>query len=319
MTKYRGIVCLLIALVLVFALLPAQVLAIDPIDPKAPVSLTLDFRYTDTPIPGAVFHVYRLACVDESANFAVEKQFAEYPISLKNNTVETWNELAYTLKGFVEADDLAPMATLTTDEAGQARLEDIEAGLYLLLGEKLTDGDFTYIIQPTVVCLPDRAKDEETWTYDATVFPKSSREENPVEKTISRKVLKVWDDNDYADNRPKEISFTLLRDGVAYDTVTVTEADNWRYEWKDLPACDDSGAQIDWLVIEKAVPEYTTKVEQNGPAFIVTNTSPAIKPPVKPDPVLPKTGLLWWPVPMLLCFGVLFLIIGVSRRKKDAV
>ncbi len=36
------------------------------------------------------------------------------------------------------------------------------------------------------------------------------------------------------------------------------------------------------------------------------------------DPELPQTGLLWWPVPVLLCAGLTFFVLGVLlyRRKK---
>lgn len=36
-----------------------------------------------------------------------------------------------------------------------------------------------------------------------------------------------------------------------------------------------------------------------------------------PLAALPQTGLLWWPVPVLLCAGGAFLIVGAVRRKKN--
>ena len=41
--------------------------------------------------------------------------------------------------------------------------------------------------------------------------------------------------------------------------------------------------------------------------------------PDVPPPTLPQTGLLWWPVPLLMCSGLLLLAAGliVLRRQRD--
>ena len=44
-------------------------------------------------------------------------------------------------------------------------------------------------------------------------------------------------------------------------------------------------------------------------------TNPYKVPPSGP-PILPQTGMLWWPVPVLLCAGLLSLLIGVMRRRR---
>lgn len=312
----RRLFALLTCLLLLFALLfPAA--AASPIDLEQEASMTIRLLYNDVePIPNATFDVYRLACVDELAEYALEPLFASYPITLKNNTIESWNDLAYTLRGYVEADSLAPTYVLTTDENGSVYQGQLEPGLYLVLGRKLVSGNATYTVTPAIVALPGMSVDSGEWNYDVTVLPKCDREEIPDEKTVSRKVLKVWDDGGVTENRPKTINISLLRDGVLYEKVTLDETSNWRFEWPQLPATDADGGVIEWSVVEDAVMNYTTKVELTGTTFVVTNTSPGVKPPVKPDPELPKTGLLWWPVPMLLCIGILFLIIGISRRRR---
>lgn len=44
---------------------------------------------------------------------------------------------------------------------------------------------------------------------------------------------------------------------------------------------------------------------------------PQPKPPKPHEPVLPQTGLLWWPVPVLLALGLLFVVIGLTRRRSS--
>ncbi len=44
---------------------------------------------------------------------------------------------------------------------------------------------------------------------------------------------------------------------------------------------------------------------------------PETEPPKDPDPSLPQTGQLWWPVPVLVCGGLLSLTLGVILKRKD--
>lgn len=41
------------------------------------------------------------------------------------------------------------------------------------------------------------------------------------------------------------------------------------------------------------------------------------QPSSKPSPTLPQTGLLWWPVPVLLLLGVVLIAAGLWERKRD--
>ena len=129
-------------------------------------------------------------------------------------------------------------------------------------------------------------------------------------------MLKVWDDEAGSD-RPAEVVVQLLRDGEVYDTVTLNAENNWRYTWSDL---DDS---YTWTVVEEECKGYTVSVERDGITFVVTNTrvTPLPTPPGPTDPAkpsLPQTGQVWWPVPVLLMCGLLFIIIGlICRRRSD--
>ena len=38
-------------------------------------------------------------------------------------------------------------------------------------------------------------------------------------------------------------------------------------------------------------------------------------PGAYPDDKLPQTGQLWWPVPALLCAGLVLILAGVIRRR----
>ncbi len=80
---------------------------------------------------------------------------------------------------------------------------------------------------------------------------------------------KTWDDNDNQDGfRPESITINLLADGKVIDTVTVTEAEGWSWNFENLPKYRDHGTLIVYTVTENAVEDYTTEI--NG--FNVTNT-----------------------------------------------
>ncbi len=87
---------------------------------------------------------------------------------------------------------------------------------------------------------------------------------------ISVKGKKTWDDAEDQDGaRPKSITIRLKADGVEKDSVTVTEADNWEWEFTDLPKFEEeTGEEIVYTVTEDAVADYTAEV--NG--FDITNT-----------------------------------------------
>ncbi|MCR8968366.1 Cna B-type domain-containing protein, partial [Streptococcus zalophi] len=86
--------------------------------------------------------------------------------------------------------------------------------------------------------------------------------------TIKVSGTKTWNDANNQDGvRPAEIIVNLLADGVATgQTKIVTAADNWTYEFTDLPEFKD-GQKIVYSVTEEAVPGYTTDI--NG--FDITN------------------------------------------------
>ena len=46
-----------------------------------------------------------------------------------------------------------------------------------------------------------------------------------------------------------------------------------------------------------------------------SNPSTPSNPSRPGQPTLPQTGLLWWPVPVLICAGLLLLLLGLLRRK----
>ena len=148
-------------------------------------------------------------------------------------------------------------------------------------------------------------------TRDGVTFlvTNTYRPENPDGDTVTRTVLKRWNDAGYEQKRPDSVSVMLLKDGAVYDTKTLTRADGWQNTWKALPRYNPDGSEIVWTVTERPVPGYTANVQQSGSTLILTNTLDRQK--------LPQTGLLWWPVPVLAAAGLLLLIFGALSKRKN--
>ena len=93
----------------------------------------------------------------------------------------------------------------------------------------------------------------------------------PATTEVSGK--KTWDDNKNQDGmRPSEIKVKLLADGEVKDTKVVTEKDDWKYSFEDLPKYK-TGVEIEYTISEDTVENYTTKVD----GYNITNTHEPIK------------------------------------------
>ena len=89
------------------------------------------------------------------------------------------------------------------------------------------------------------------------------------EPTVDISGTKTWDDADDQDGkRPESITINLLADGEKVDSVTVTEADDWKFEFKGVPKYNDDFEEIEYTVTEETVDGYETEIKD----FDVTNT-----------------------------------------------
>lgn len=330
LTKYIiSFLCLLMAL----CLMSSSAFASDVKNEDQACSITLTFENDDKAISNAHFRLYRIArsaAELENANFIGD--FNDYQITVDSPLdVEALSTLAATLSSYAARDALVPNYQGDTDSKGRIIFENLEPGVYLIDGNSVKDANGVYNPQPFIVVLPAVIDGEE----HKDVSSKVKYEYIPSDaETISRKVIKVWDDKNYPD-RPLEISVQLLCDGQVQSEVALNSENNWRYTWDDL---DPSKT---WQVVEKDVPDgYSVSISREGEIFVVTNkyeedipeggwpSEPSSSRPTNPDKEpttsgsgkeenLPNTGLLWWPVPVLLTSGFALFSVGFVKRKRD--
>ena len=335
-------------------------LAYVSIDNSRETSLTVQFEKEGAGFANVQFRIYRVAEVSDMAEFTLTGDFAGYPVSLEDLDSSGWRALAQTLDAYVGRDSLAPFKTAVTDAAGKAAFEHLPVGLYLVTGDRYEEGDHTYIPEAFMACLPGLGQETDEWIYDMTAACKyNSDQDSGEDGSLSRKVLKVWNDDGHESKRPESIRVQLLKDGQVYDTVTLNAENNWRHTWSDLDK--DSN----WEVTEYDTPSgYTVSVDRQGITFVMTNTrrggggggdddddgggggdddddggggggndggggddpepletildnlTPLGILPVKwGEPILPQTGMLWWPVPLLAVSGALLFLTGWRRQR----
>ena len=316
----KRIVPLLLVMML---LLSTPAFAAGSIDLNREVTLTISYQDRGTPLVGANFSIYLVATVDETGELTTTDSFKQFNVDIRGKNDAAWRTLASTLEGYVLRDNVAPTDSGKTNADGilyfPTGSKKLTPGLYLVLGDRITQGGFRYDPMPFMVMLPTQDTDKNEWLYDVIVNPKHESSEIPdTPSTITRKVLKVWDDANSSD-RPTEVTVQLLRDGKVYETVTLNAENNWRYTWSGL---DDS---YRWTVVEKECKGYTVQVERDGITIVITNTrevdvpdNPTPTTPKPTNPTLPQTGQLWWPVPLLVMGGLLFLVIGLFCRKRTS-
>ena len=103
-----------------------------------------------------------------------------------------------------------------------------------------------------------------------------------------RRVLKIWSDSGHRDERPESVTVELLRNGVVWDTVTLSERTSWRYVWENLDN------RYTWTVRERSVSNYWPTYSQEGVTFTITNTynpgEPSSPPPGNNPPGNPPSS-----------------------------
>ena len=329
LTRRKRALALLAA---VLCLLTSVAQAAGSIDLTRKPTLTLTYRDGKTALSGAKFSIYRVADADETGELTVRSEFDEFDLDIRGKNDRRWREMAQTLESYVLRRELTPADSGKTDKTGMLTFptqgKTLAAGLYLVIGERRTQGGNDYDAEPFFVLLPTQDLENNEWVYDVSANVKFGKTPVPDDgDTVTRKVLKVWDDDGAEDSRPQEITVELLRNGKVYDTVKLSEKNNWRYTWLDL----DADAR--WSVTEKTVSGYTVSITREGITFVVTNTKKPertdtpdtpVKPsnPSKPSsptkPTLPQTGAVWWHVEALALSGLVFLILGALDRKTEA-
>ena len=345
----------LLVLALFILGLPLQVSARGLIDLSVPGDLSLVYRCEETEgssnyvtISGADVSIYKVADISANGEFTLVDTYSNisnFPVTDLNTikSQDTWKEISTSIGGYIYQNNVTPSYTVTTDESGLAHFQGIELGLYYVGGVTRRVDDCIYSFSSFLVSVPGLDENDE-WVnpvYDVIGLVKCSRTYLPHE--ITYELLKTWDDAGYENYRPASITVLIYCDGVLFTEATLDQSNNWRFTWTYEEGHEWTFAEI----INGNIP-YTNSVTVSGTTFRITNTyNPPETPPETPETPdtpgepelptlpevlgairdlpevlgarrLPQTGQLWWPVPVLLIVGVIFIFKGIRTNSKNA-
>lgn len=240
------------------------------------------------PVSNMNVSLYRVA--DE--NYNLVDSFSRYSIDLKQDVQGAANALENRiLMDGIEAD-----ACVISDSVGNASFTGLESGIYLVVGKEVESNGVFYMPQVSLVSL----------SGDLSVDLKVETSDKP-----SRiHVLKVWK-RDNKKSRPKSIEVCLLRsDGIVVDRVVLNSDNQWSNTWDHLSTL------YTYSVMETSVPSgYKESCTREKDTIVLTNTGSDKYRVEKKDEVLPNSGQLWWPVPVLLFVGLV--LFGLGRHLKN--
>lgn len=240
------------------------------------------------PVSNMQVSLYRVA--DE--NYNLVDAFSRYSIDLKQDAQGAANALENRiLMDGIEAD-----ASNSSDSSYKASFTGLESGIYLVVGKEVFQDGVFYMPQVSLVSL----------SGDLSVDLKYEMSDKP-----SRiHVLKVWK-KDNKKSRPKSIEVCLLRsDGIVVDRVVLNSDNQWSTTWDNLSTL------YTYRVMETSVPSgYKESCSREKDTIVLTNTGSDKYRVEKKDEVLPNSGQLWWPVPVLLFVGLV--LFGLGRHLKN--
>lgn len=298
----------LLCLILILCPIITSSFAASPIDPNRPSSLTLEYHRGGEVFPGLEVQSFRVATVDAGGAYDLTGNFADYPVSIDGVTSQAeWRQIASTLAAYIQADDIRPTCTGTTGSDGTVQFTDLLPGMYLTLSVRHVSSTETTVFETFLTVLPQPAERGEN-SYDVTAIPKSTSYPRS-ETTRLLRVVKLWKDYGYTQQRPDSVTVDILKDGAVQSTQILSPANGWSY----IQTVPDDGSL--WQAVERNVADNysVTCVDDGTGGVVITNTYRYGEEDV---PATGHTVLIWFYV-MLLCSGgcILLLLAAHTGRK----
>ncbi len=226
---------------------------------KSTGTLTLICECKDKPVKGLKWSLYRIGSFD-GEKITLEGEFANLPVDMSDLSASGLADAASTLREFAFVYKYKTVDTGNSKNDGSVELRYDEAGVYLIAAKNITDGEVTYIPTPAIFILDPEEEPEKV------IYPKIKQIAVLTGEIERFQLLKIWENDENLPKKPNEITVDIYRDHSFYDSVTLSEANNWSYSWEE-----DMGSE--WSMIERQIPEGCAVVyRKDGRQYIVVNT-----------------------------------------------
>ena len=300
MVSRNKIVFLSMLLMAVLFFMPARlIMAAEPAGSDGSATLTMTLRSSGedgTVASGAEVTLY-LVAEDKNGTHGMEfKLTDDYKDSGLDIEGKITQEMIDDLAGYTVDKGIEGLVTKISDENGVVYFDGLPNGIYLVMAKGLPQGFTSFV--PFMYVLPYYNTVSCEWIYDGYAEPKLT-----YQPPVDVSVRKVW--NDDGKDRPSSVKVRLDNEDGEYDTVTLSDDNDWKYTWTGLDA------NKKWEIKEVNVPaEYKDTYSSDGFDFTVTNTKKLI-----------QTGQTNWPVPVMVFTGAFLvcagLIVKVTGKRKN--
>ena len=278
---------LILSLLLCLSVLPGTAFAANSNNKKG--GLTAFYLPDEKAKEGVTFSLYKVADYADGSLFQMTRTFSRYSVTIPdmedNIAVTAFNT---TLAAYIARDKVRADATQKTDRRGRLSFSNLDLGMYLVIGESYKDEDSTAVYTPVpfLVFFPYF---DDSVRGGATGYQANDLEIK-YDKTDGERadlhILKSWRNENNSTQRPTTIAVDLIKDGELFDTIVLSADNNWRHTLYDLEA------DHRWQLVENTVPTgYTTAINREGSAYVITNTYGGGRNPVT-DPENPGTTII---------------------------
>ena len=181
-----------------------------------------------------------------------------------------------------------PTRTVTTSD-GKAVFEGLDLGIYLVKSVVVKDieEECTYVFSSFLVSVPQLDAETDEWIYDdsfyiAEAFAKCEKTNIEV---VKYSLHKRWADSGGEIYRPSTITVKIKRDGIDYNTVTLSDSTGWSYSWKDEPGHLWTFEETYTSDVEYTVSVSDPALSEDGTivVYTLTNSYSPETPPPPPD------------------------------------
>ncbi|MDR2356116.1 MAG: hypothetical protein LBE16_07960 [Clostridiales Family XIII bacterium] len=266
--------------------------------------LTVEMKYGETAILGVRLAVYRVATAalpeadGKHLVYGVVRPFDEAGVDVANFGAfdsAANRAAASTLRGFAAArSDIAGIEQ-TTDAAGLAVFEGLDAGLYLVVAQTAAAGGYYYDAAPFLLSVPMGDEPGTDWTYDIKSAPKTE---------LTRRAPTPDSPRD-PEPDPGPESEPESEPGPEPGPESEPESPSG-----GSAGGTDPGEPPAMIFDEDGVPLGEWRYDHETGEWIFDEFPPL-------SGLLPQTGLLRWPVPALAVSGMILFAIGRALRTGE--
>ncbi|MCM1133328.1 MAG: hypothetical protein NC340_07625 [Ruminococcus flavefaciens] len=223
-------------------------------------TLTMTCKQDDFGIAGMTWQLYDVG-EKRGNNYVLTGDFADYFIDLSKimEDSESMTEAASTLSNYAVLDDIYPDSVGRTNGYGVVQFSGLESGLYLAVGNKVKIDSVSYFPTPFLFEINGESK-----TINA--YPKFITKYTLPGQTDRFTLRKIWANASLVTDKPPALSIQIYEDGDLFDTIQLTEEDNWTYSW-------EGDASSEWRVKEVNVPPGCFVMYRNNEVqFVIMNS-----------------------------------------------